>query len=110
MVAARLLAAMGHVVVHTGDAGEAETLFQQRGGFDVIMMDLLLENTDGVALAQRLASAASEGIRVLFISGSDVGPPGEQPWLNAPHRRFLPKPFSAAALQSELDSLVADLP
>lgn len=107
MTAARLLAALGHSVVHTGDADEAEVLIQ-RGGFDVIMMDLLLENADGLALADRLEEIAAGAVKLLFISGSDVGPLDEQPWLQGPHRRFLSKPFSAAALQSELDLLVGD--
>jgi CheY-like chemotaxis protein len=106
-VAARLLATLGHVVVHTGVADEAERLFREGGDFDVVMMDLLLEDTDGASLAQRLAASVAHEIRVLFISGADLGPPEEQPWLQAPCRRFLAKPFSAEALQTELDLLMA---
>jgi two-component system OmpR family response regulator len=110
LVAARLLTALGHAVVHTGDAESAMALFHaEGGGFDVVMMDLLLDNADGVALAERLEASVPDGIRVLFISGRDVGPADELSWLQAPHRRFLPKPFSAAALQSELEFLAADL-
>jgi CheY-like chemotaxis protein len=105
----RVLAALGHVVVDTGDAAEAEALFRGGAGFDVVMIDLHLKRADdGVSLVERMAALTLGNLRVLFMSGSDVDAGVKPAWLKAPGRRFLPKPFSLETLQAELDALVAD--
>jgi CheY-like chemotaxis protein len=110
-ITVRMLAVLGHLVVDTGDAAEAESLFRSEGDFDLVMVDLLLKGGEGgVDLVQRL-DAAFPGVHVLFMSGADIGDGASRPsWLQAPHRSFLAKPFSLAALQAELEALVGDGP
>jgi DNA-binding response OmpR family regulator len=96
-------------VVDTGEASEAEAMFSGGTVFDVVMIDLHLKHAyDGVSLVERLAGLATSSLRVLFMSGSDVDAGVKPVWLNAPSRRFLPKPFSPETLQTELEALVAD--
>jgi CheY-like chemotaxis protein len=105
-ITVRLLASLGHVVVDTGDAKEADALFRAQLDFDVVILDLFLREADGAMVAQQL-EAVRPGIPVLLMSGSDVDPEGaSNQWLKGPNRRFLSKPFSPELLDAALDALV----
>lgn len=95
-LAVRALRSVGYDVVAAADGAEALERVQQRGAaFDLLVTDVVMPRLGGVALA---GSLAERGMRcpVLFVSGYSALE--MLAGVLSPTRRFLQKPFSAAAL------------
>src|SRR5437868_6136793 len=106
-VAVHLLATLGYEAIAAGNASEAEQIFRQDPTrIEVVMLDLFLGATAGVALARRLESQRT-GLRVLFMSGYDREEMCAAPDLLGPTRHFIGKPFSLAALGAAITALLA---
>jgi DNA-binding response OmpR family regulator len=99
----RSLEARGFAVTTAGDADEAMRVGRKLEHLDLLVTDVFLPGTDGVALATLLIETRPE-LPVLFISGLDAGPIAGR--LAAIKRwTFLPKPFR----HRELDACLAQL-
>jgi two-component system, cell cycle sensor histidine kinase and response regulator CckA len=97
-LAARVLRAKGYTVLEAANGDEALTLVRDQGEamIDVLLTDVIMPQTGGRALADRLA-ALLPGVKVLFMSGYTDDAIVHHDHL-APGIAFLHKPFSPAAL------------
>ena len=94
----RSLEARGFEVVTALDAEGALRASRDVAELDLLVTDVFLPGTDGVALAE-LLSESRPGLPVLFISGLDAGAVTER--LAAVQRwAFLAKPFSHRELDA----------
>ena len=91
-VVARMLGVTGYDVLTAGSASEAREL---PGPWDVLITDVRMPNTDGVALAGEIKAR-----HILFISGYAAD------GLVDPDAPFLQKPFSAAELTGAVQALL----
>ena len=91
-VVARMLGSTGYDVTTAGSAAEARAL---AGDWDVLVTDVRMADTDGVALAAEI-----EARHTLFISGYDAED------VVAPNASFLQKPFDAAELARAVRQLL----
>jgi two-component system, cell cycle sensor histidine kinase and response regulator CckA len=103
-VAVRLLACLGHEAFEAPTAAAAEEVLSRHGDqIDIVMMDLHLGDTDGVALARRLVEIRPR-LGVLFMSGHGDEVLGSAE-LAGPRRLVIGKPFSIDALDQALCTL-----
>jgi DNA-binding response OmpR family regulator len=99
-LAERVLADHGYRVLSAANAAEGRALWSaNEGGVDLLLSDVTMPGLSGVAFAAELAGSARPP-RTLFISGYLAGGV-DGPALPA-EARFLPKPFSVAALLDEV--------
>jgi PAS domain S-box-containing protein len=103
-ITARLLTSAGYDVQVAADATEADARFEERGGFDLLVTDVVMPGVNGRQLARRLR-ARVPSLCVLFMSGYSEGIFDDDGALD--DVQLLPKPFSAqtlgAAVRSALD-------
>jgi CheY-like chemotaxis protein len=103
-VAVRLLSSLGHQAMSAPTAAAAEEALARHGEqIDVVMMDLHLGESDGVALARRLLESRPH-LGVLFMSGHGEEVLGS-PELAGPNRQVIGKPFTLAALELAIAKL-----
>jgi CheY-like chemotaxis protein len=69
LLAAFLLRGAGHEVREASDPATAEAAYAA-GGIDVILMDVVLGEHDGIALAERLLAGAAAPPPLLFLTGA----------------------------------------
>jgi CheY-like chemotaxis protein len=93
---AQILREQGYDVVATGSAREARSLGER---WDVLVTDVVMPETDGVALAEEIDAA-----HVLFISGYD------QRALVSSDAAFLQKPFGREDLTRAIRALLDEEP
>ena len=93
---AQILREQGYDVVATGSAREARSLDER---WDVLVTDVVMPETDGVALAEEIDAA-----HVLFISGYD------QRALVSSDAAFLQKPFGREDLTRAIRALLDEEP
>lgn len=68
----RVLRAAGYRVLEAANGGEALLLAEQReGGLELLLCELVLPRSSGRLVARRIAALAP-GLRVLFLSGSEL--------------------------------------
>jgi CheY-like chemotaxis protein len=91
-VVARMIRSGGYDVTTAGSPAEARTL---GGGWDVLVTDVRMADTNGVALAREI-----DARQTLFISGYDAE------GLVAPGVPFLQKPFDSADLAHAIRQLL----
>jgi len=93
-----ILTELGHRIDFAG-TGEAAVAAVNRGGYDLVLMDVTLPGMDGLAATRaiRALSGDSAGIPVIGISGR-TDPRDEATALAAGMNAFLAKPVSPAAL------------
>jgi two-component system cell cycle sensor histidine kinase/response regulator CckA len=86
------LRSYGYTVLEASSAREAIELAEQHGdGIALLFTDVVMEDMDGVELAERLV-AARPGLKVLFTSGY----PADTPMLHRladPRTRYIEKPY-----------------
>jgi DNA-binding response OmpR family regulator len=106
----RLRRSLEHGLRHSGFAvdlaadGEAGLAFARRGGYDAIVLDLMLPGTDGLTLLRRLRDAG-EKVHVLVLSAKDRVAERIQ-GLEAGADDYLVKPFDFEELVARLRALV----
>jgi CheY-like chemotaxis protein len=105
VIISAILRRQGYTVLEADGARAACEIFAQHGGaIDLLLTDVVMPETSGPALAQRLIGRRSE-LRVLFISGyADMLTP---PAVDSPHVGFLSKPFQASALTARVAKMLA---
>ena len=100
-IASRMLSEAGFRVLEADGAGEAiEVLGQARGRVDLVLLDIVMEERDGIALAHRIREEWPDQ-RVLFMSAY----PAQvmvQYGAADPAMLFLAKPFTSAELWSKV--------
>jgi len=97
----RILAGLGHNVLHAATASEALRICgEQRGTIDLVVTDIFLTDWRGHELAGRLREMQPK-LRFLFVSGD---PKGRDLVNNAP---FLAKPFSKQQLIDRVSAVLA---
>ena len=101
---ARAIERAGYDVVAV-DRGTAAVPHLERGGFDLLLTDIVMPEMDGIELAQR-ASEISPDMRVMFITGfaavalskTSGAPAGS---------KVLSKPFHLRDLTDEIERMLA---
>jgi PAS domain S-box-containing protein len=102
-LARRVLEEQGYRVSVARNGAEALTLARQAGGPpDVLVTDVVMPKLGGNELARSLRKTRP-GLRVLFMSGYAPEVVSSDAF---PEARFLPKPFSPAALAAEVRALL----
>ena len=94
-----LLESAGHRVACAATGEEAVRLGRERR-FDLILLDLVLPDFDGVEVARRLAETKTPVVAM----SAHLDRWGEDEARRAGFRRFLPKPFKTADLLAALSS------
>jgi DNA-binding response OmpR family regulator len=106
----RLRRSLEHGLRHSGFAvdlaadGEEGLAFARRGGYDAIVLDLMLPGTDGLTLLRRLRDAGDR-VHVLVLSAKDRVAERIQ-GLEAGADDYLVKPFDFEELVARLRALV----
>lgn len=95
--------------VRTAGSGEAALESAARHHPDLIMLDIILPDIDGVSVYEKLRSAkATSNIPVIFFTalGEGVPPSFARRMKDAPYR-LVAKPVSISVLLKEISSLLA---
>ncbi len=100
-----MLAPLGYRVLTAGSAEEALARFEEDGGFDLLLTDVLLPGKNGRELAERL-TAAMPGLTVVYMSGW-IPDAGLQGVLEAADAPLLRKPISYERLTSAVEEALA---
>ena len=95
---------LGHVVLETGNGGEALRLLDAHPEIDVLLTDVLLPAMDGPRLAEA-ARKLRPGLPVLFASGY-TGSEGSNDGLLPHGAPLLQKPYTVQALSAKLREVV----
>ena len=98
----------GFLVIAAADGQEALEAFEaDPQAWDLVILDLVMPRLDGAEVLRRIQRLRPE-LPALLISGYSTGlQPG---LLDAPHRRFLAKPFRLQELLGALDALGIQCP
>jgi len=100
-----ILSELGHRVDFAG-TGEAAVAAVERGGYDLVLMDVTLPGMDGLAVARAIRALKGQVARVPIIGISGrTGARDEEAALAAGMNAFLGKPVSPAALAQVVDKL-----
>ena len=94
----------GHQVQIATSAAAAEPLLQM-GSFALIVLDLVLPDSDGRAILQRLKETSHRNTSVFVLSGVDKASIRDE-CLALGARKFIPKPFNPNAIA---DAIAAEL-
>jgi CheY-like chemotaxis protein len=100
-----VLIELGHEVDFAG-TGEATLAAVQRGGYDLVLMDVALPGMNGIAATRaiRALDGAASGVPIIGVSGHTEGRQSEAA-LAAGMNAFLAKPVSPAVLAETVASL-----
>ena len=88
--------------VEAVDCGTAALPLIERGGFDLLLTDIVMPEMDGIELAQRAAEIAPQ-LRVMFITG--FAAVALKAARKSPDARILSKPFHLRDLVAEIDRM-----
>ena len=100
-----ILTELGHRVDFAG-TGEAAVAAVERGGYDLVLMDVTLPGMDGLAAARAIRALNGEAARVPIIGISGrTDTRDEEAALAAGMNAFLAKPVSPAALAQVVEKL-----
>ncbi len=96
---------LGYEVIATNDGEKAFDLIRRERP-DVVVLDVLLPGCDGITLARRMrADSELRHIPIAFVTGKREGFDFNQGFA-AGGQVYLPKPFTARALQVAVESLL----
>jgi len=102
----RLLGRESNVVIATSAAGALAEL-EKNGAFDLLLVDMVMPGTDGIALFETLEKRAPElASRVIFMTGGAVSR-RERNFLDEGTRVLVEKPFHAARVRALVHDAVA---
>jgi signal transduction histidine kinase len=105
LVGMRALEALG-AEVETAESGEAAIRCVERGGFDLVLMDINMPDMDGMEATQHIRRLHGAAAQVPIIAlTADVMTHHQQAYLACGMNGFVPKPFTPAALLSEIARL-----
>jgi CheY-like chemotaxis protein len=97
-----VLSELGHRVEFAG-TGEAAVAAVEKGGYDAVLMDVILPGIDGLAAARRIRTLSGGASRVPIIGLSGRSEPGEEVRARAAGMNaYLAKPVSPRALAQAL--------
>ncbi|MFK7863323.1 MAG: ATP-binding protein [Pseudohongiellaceae bacterium] len=101
-VASHLLRKLGHTVEEAGDGLEAVTIVE-RGGIDVVLMDVQMPNMDGLAATDkiRLLGSPSRDVPIIGLTANEFEDPESQ-MQESGMDYFLTKPVSLEQLRKAL--------
>jgi CheY-like chemotaxis protein len=102
-----ILAELGHRVDFAG-TGESAVAAVDRGGYDLVLMDLTLPGLDGLGATRAVRALRGAAARVPIIGISGHTEPGHaEAAIAAGMNAFLPKPVSPAALVEAVEDFTA---
>jgi PAS domain S-box-containing protein len=102
---ARLLRSESINAVTTDGADSARRLWASEGGFDMIIADVVMPDTNGIHLVNDLLAPDETDIPVLFLSGY-LGEDVDDTNVAAKHVRFFKKPFTPKTLRETVLELL----
>ena len=97
---------LGFTPIKALNAREAVGKFQSSGPFKLLITDISMPGPNGLYLAEQVRKESPD-MPVLFVSGHAPDLPGLSDWLDQSKVRFLKKPFTAEAMQREVERLIA---
>jgi two-component system cell cycle sensor histidine kinase/response regulator CckA len=100
----RVLRNAGYTTMAAGDGPDALKLFNERGPFDLVIIDLIMPGMRGDELARRLR-AKEPDLKVLYFTGYSDQLFDEKITLGA-HEAFLDKPVSGKGLLEAVSLLL----
>lgn len=107
MIASRLLESLG-AVVETASDGMTGLLAAERGGFDLVLMDVQMPGIDGVEATRRIRALAGPAAEVPILAlTANVLAHQREGYLQAGMDGVVGKPISPASLLSEIARLSA---
>jgi CheY-like chemotaxis protein len=101
----RLLRQMNINAFSTESGEGARDLWAEHGGFDMLIADIFLPNTNGIELANDLLSSSTQAIPVLFLSGY-TGEGVNERDVKSSHVRFFKKPFTPETLRDSVETML----
>jgi CheY-like chemotaxis protein len=100
--------AAGHQVLGAADAAEALAVVREKGVPEIVVLDVVMPETDGLTLLGQLrAETGQPALPAVFLSGRIE--PGDIEAGRALGARYLTKPFVASALLGAIDAALADV-
>jgi two-component system, sensor histidine kinase len=103
-----ILGQLGHRVDFV-ETGEAAVQAVERGGYDAVLMDVMLNGLDGIAATRRIRALPGEAGEVPIIGISGRTEAGDEAAARAAGMNFyFTKPVSPSRLAEALASLVVD--
>jgi PAS domain S-box-containing protein len=104
-ITVRMLRDQGYKVIDTGSVQEAPPLaLEHRAGIDVLLVDIVMPNKSGAALAEELGEVLP-GLRVLYMSGY-AGALVNRELKLTPSSDYIEKPFSPTTLAKKIAELL----
>lgn len=109
MMATRILKQLGHTGVVVGDGAQALRCSADIQ-FDVVLMDVMMPHLDGLAalaaIREREQRTGMRHLAVVMATSHDL-PGDRERLLQAGADGYVSKPFSAEALQAEIDRVLS---
>lgn len=107
-VAARMLEKAGHQVTVAEDGAQAVAAWRN-GGFDLILMDIMMPNLNGIEATERIRQEeAGSGKQIPIIALTANAMQGDrEKCLAAGMNSYLPKPIRFDILQREIESVLS---
>jgi CheY-like chemotaxis protein len=96
----------GWEVVPAGSAADAVTAAQD-GGFDAVLLDVMMPDVDGPATLERLRPLLGPGVPIVFLTAK-VQPADVERLRGLGAAGVLAKPFDPMRLPDELSAVLAD--
>jgi CheY-like chemotaxis protein len=106
MITTFLLEQGGHSVREAANPSEARAAFAAARP-DVVLMDVMLDEADGIALADELFVTAGTGLRLVFLTGA-TRPEQRALMLATPALGILQKPFDPSTFLQSLHQIVGE--
>jgi CheY-like chemotaxis protein len=105
IVAYRVLGGAGYDVISVGSASEALAMAEERGPFDLYVLDILMPTLRGTELAKRIREI-DPGARVLYFTAFAPGLFSAKPPSLAEREAVLQKPVSNLELLQAVSMMV----
>lgn len=101
-----ILKMAGSEVIKVSDSTEAADIYRKDGGIDIVMLDVLMPEKNGVEVYKELKSI-NQDVKVVFMSGYSKDNDIEDIMRNDSNVNFISKPYMIADVVEKLLSMLA---